>query len=275
MLEYGWPRLRVWAPSALLVSAALFASGCTTIKMTGTPRSGTEQLLLSGTWDAALWQVDFRPLAGKRVFVDPQHINIVDKDWVISSIRRTAAEQGVLLESNKDKAQVVLEGAFGAYGTDERTSKTGLPPVGLMPSVAGVSVTSGATSSALTFGETNRQDAVVKAALFAYDAKTGRIVWESGPILNAEGVRDHFLFSSGPYRLSSMPDVERYPSEAQTQTRRRLWHRLFGIGSGNGSAPAISPAGPAPSAQASSQSQPTPTPPPSQSAKADSSPAVK
>jgi hypothetical protein len=217
-------------PTALLASTALLTGGCTSIKMTGTPRSGTEQLLLTGTWDTALWHIDFRPLAGKRVFVDPQHISVVDKEWVISSIRRTIAEQGALIENNKDKAELILEGAFGAYGTDERTSKTGLPPVGVLPSIGGISVASAGTSSALTFGETNRQDAVVKAALFAYEAKTGRIVWESGPMLNAEGVRDHFFFSSGPYRLSSMPEVEGYPSEAQTQTRKRLWQRLFPIG---------------------------------------------
>lgn len=213
--------------AAFLVAALALPTGCTSVKMTGTPRSGTEQLLLTGAWDTALWNVDFRPLAGARVFVDPQHINVVDKDWVISSIRRMMAEQGVLLENNKDKAQVILEAAFGAYGTDERTTKAGLPPVGLLPSLSGVSVVSTGSSSALTFGETNRQDAVVKAALFAYDVKSGRMVWESGPILNAEGVRDHFFFSSGPYRLSSRPEVEGYPSEAQTQTRKHFWNRLF------------------------------------------------
>ena len=59
------------------------AGGCTSVKMTGTARTGTEQLLLTGTWDDALCRVDFRPLAGTKVFVDPQYIStVVDKDWV-------------------------------------------------------------------------------------------------------------------------------------------------------------------------------------------------
>ena len=80
--------------------------------MTGTPRTGTEQLLLTGTWDDALCHVDFSALAGARVFLDSQFVSVVDKDWLISSIRRTMAEQGVLLENNKDKAQVIVEAAI-------------------------------------------------------------------------------------------------------------------------------------------------------------------
>jgi hypothetical protein len=191
------------------------ASGCTSMKVTGTARTGTEQLLLTGTWDAALSAVDFRPLAGRKVFLDPQYISVVDKDWVISSIRRNMAEQGVLLESNKDKAQVIVEAAFGAYGTDQRN-------------LTGASVVSSGSSTSLTFSQTNQQDAVVKAAMFAYEAKTGQIVWETGPMFNAQGLRDHFFLGSGPYRLSSRPEVEQYPGEAQGRARKRLFHRMMG-----------------------------------------------
>jgi hypothetical protein len=152
----------------------------------------------------------------------------VDKDWVISSIRRTMAEQGVLLEDCKDKAQAIVEVAFGAYGTDQRDSKTGLPGLGLAPSTGGAAVVSNGSSNSLNFSQTNRQDAVIKAALFAYEAKTGRLVWESGTFFNAQGLRDHFLFGHGPYRMSSRPEVEQYPAESQTQTRKHFFQRLFG-----------------------------------------------
>ena len=84
------------------------------------------------------------------------------------------AEHGVLLENNKDKAQVIVEAAFGAYGTDERDRKVGLPGLSLAPSLTtGATVTSSGSSTSLTFSETNQQDAVVKASLFAYEAKSG------------------------------------------------------------------------------------------------------
>jgi hypothetical protein len=213
----------------LLLSAFVlaWAGGCTSIKVTGTARTGTEQLLLTGTWDDALHRVNFQPLAGTKVFVDSQYVTNVDKEWILSSIRRTMAEQGVLLENTKDKAQVILEPAFGAWGTDQRDTTTGLPGLGLGASMTGPAITSSSGSS-LNFSQTNRQDAVVKAALFAYDAKSGRIVWESGVMLNAQGVRDHFVFGHGPYRMSSRGEVEQYPDEAQSQTRKHFFHRFFG-----------------------------------------------
>jgi hypothetical protein len=222
-----------------LVLGATLAGGCTTVKTTGTSRSGTEQLLLTGAWDSALRTVDFRPMAGRRVFLDSQYVTVVDKDWIISSIRRAMAEQGVLLENDKSKAQVIVEAAVGAYGTDDRSCTAGLPQVSLVPSLLGTAVASGAnsstgsgssssSSSALTLSQTTKQDAVVKAALFAYDAKSGEMVWESCPLLDAEGLRDHYVIGAGPYRNSSLTEVDQYPEEAQARTRRRLIHRLSG-----------------------------------------------
>ena len=125
------------------------ASGCTSVTVTGTPRTGTEQLLLTGTLDDAIYHVDFSPLAGSKVFLDTQYVTIVDKDWVISSIRRTMAEQGILLENNKDKAEVIVEAAFGAYGTDQRDRKFGLPGISLTPSLTtGAAVSTGSSQLA-------------------------------------------------------------------------------------------------------------------------------
>jgi hypothetical protein len=203
------------------------------------PGDRTEQLLLTGAWDSALCPVDFRPLAGRRAYLDPQYVTVADKDWILSSIRRTMAEQGVLLENNKDHAEVIVEPAVGAYGTDDRTCTTGLPQVGFVPSLLGTasiagssagssSSSSSSSSSALTISQTNRQDAVVKAALFAYDAKSGHLVWESGPLLSAQGLRDRFVFGTGPYRLSSVPAVDQYPREAQSAARLQAWRELSG-----------------------------------------------
>ena len=217
------------ARGLVVLLVLVVGSGCTSVTVTGTPRTGSEQLLLTGTFDDAIYHVDFSPLTGSKVFLDTQYVTIVDKDWVISSIRRSMAEQGILLENNKDKADVIVEAAFGAYGTDQRDRKFGLPGISLTPSLAtGAAVTAAGTSNALNLSETNQQDAVVKARLYAYDAKTGRLVWETAPLLNAQGLRDHFVIGSGPYRLSSRPEVQQYQNESQSQTRKHLFKQLFG-----------------------------------------------
>ncbi|WP_435008103.1 DUF6655 family protein [Tundrisphaera lichenicola] len=206
------------------------SAGCSTIKSTGTARSGTEQLLLTGAWDAALCRVDFRPLADRRVFLDPRYVTVVDKDWVISSIRRTLARQGALLEDDRAKAEVVVEPSVGAYGTDERSCKVGLPNIAALPTMLGFPslATASTSTSSLNAYQSNQQDAVVKAAFFGYDAKTGRIIWESGPLMNAEGVRDRYVFGTGPNRLASQAEVEHYPPEAESRVRRRFVRRLTG-----------------------------------------------
>jgi hypothetical protein len=214
-------------PRFALALAAALAAGCTTVKSSGTARSGTEQLLLTGAWDCALARVDFRPLAGRKVFLDPQFVTVTDKDWVISSTRRAMAEQGVLLENNKDHAQVIVEPSFGAYGTDERSCTSGLPqgnpllPALVSPTTA-VAGAAGSSTSAMTLTQYSEQDAVVKAALFAYDAKSGQLLWESGPLLGAQGVRDRYFLGTGPIRFGSLPEVTRYPKEVDAKIRRRL-----------------------------------------------------
>ena len=152
----------------------------------------------------------------------------MDKDWVISSIRRTMAEQGVLLENNKDKAQVIVEAAFGAYGTDQRDCKTGLPGVGVTPSLTGpVGRELRLRDVTDPFGD---QPAGCRGqgGDVCLRGQNRQLVWESGPIMNAQGLRDHFVLGSGPYRLSSRPEVEQYPGESQGRARKRLFHRLIG-----------------------------------------------
>jgi hypothetical protein len=102
--------------------------------------------------------------------------------------------------------------------------------VGVVPTLFGLpgitGTSSSSSSSGLNLSQSNQQDAVVKAALFAYDAKSGHLVWESGTITNAEGLRDQFVFGTGPDRRSSLPEVENYPAEAKARVRSRFWSRL-------------------------------------------------
>lgn len=216
---------------AFLLAVTLGGAGCTNFKATGSTRSGTEQLLLTGAWDSALCPVDFSPISGRAVFVDPQFVSVADKDWVVSSLRRHMAMQGVRLENDKAKADLIVEPAVGAYGTDDRSCTFGLPAMSAMPSLLSPALLAGAaasaststsTSSALTISQSNKSDAVVKAAIYAYDAKDGHLVWDSGVLLNAEGLRDHYVTGTGPYRISSLREVEDYPAQAQAQTRRAI-----------------------------------------------------
>lgn len=200
---------------ALLVPGLALAVGCANIsnKITGTPRAGAEQLLLTGTSDCAVGAVDFGPLAGARVFLDASNVEAADKGWVIFSIRRAMAEQGLLLADSSDDAQVIIEAALGAYGTDERSCRFTLPMFGAMGLSNASSSSAASSSSSDLQGLTlkSNQDAVVKLALFGFDAGTRRLIWESGTIERAQFLDRNYIGTENVSRRTSLPDLEAYP----------------------------------------------------------------
>jgi hypothetical protein len=218
------PRIAHGRHAAVVVSALAltFLSGCANIgtKVTGTVRSGTEQLLLTGTADRAVGSIDFRPLAGARVFLDASKVAALDGGWVVFSLRRAMAEQGLLLVDACREAQVIVEAAVGAYGTDDKECSLSLPGVGLVGSLP-VPIT-GLSPSGQVLTKKVKQHAVVKLALFAYDAHSRRLVWESGTMLASEQVNRHSILGVQVRRSSSLPELEHDPR------RRSFFGRLFG-----------------------------------------------
>ena len=53
-----------------VVSALLLHAGCATQKESHTPRTGVEQLLISGAVDQALAKYDLTPIANRNVFLE-------------------------------------------------------------------------------------------------------------------------------------------------------------------------------------------------------------
>src|SRR4051812_21769500 len=159
----------------LALGMGLGLCGCASVttKITGSARAGAEELLLTGTSDRAVGSIDFRPLAGRRVFLDTTQVKATDSGWVIFSLRREMARQGVLLVDDKKMAQTLVEAAVAAYGTDEVDCRFSLPntfSAGVLPLPAG-------TSDAGGLIRKNRQDAVVKLALLAFDARSRELIW--------------------------------------------------------------------------------------------------
>src|SRR5439155_10449112 len=102
--------------------------GCATTRMTDTARTATEQLLISNAVDQAVSQIDFRPLAGKTVFCDPQYLDgAVDRGYVISSLRQQLLAIGATLQDDRAKAEYVVEVRSGAIGTDRHSLLVGVP----------------------------------------------------------------------------------------------------------------------------------------------------
>ena len=189
--------------SILWLALGMASCGCVSVttKITGSSRAGAEQLLLTGTFDRAVGSIDFRPLSGHRVYLETSQVSAADSGWVIFSLRREMARQGLLLVSDKKEAQTLIEAALGAYGTDEVDCRFSLPStfsLGLLPVSTGASATNGLIHK-------NRQDAVVKLALFAYDAKTRQLVWESNTVMECGYLDRQYLGTANISRQTSLP----------------------------------------------------------------------
>jgi hypothetical protein len=198
-----------WAVVLGVLTLFMLPGGCMSVdnKITGTSRAGAEQMLLTGTSDRAISLVDFRPLSGARVYLDTSNVKAADEGWVIFSLRRALAANGALLVAASAEAQVIVEAAVGAYGTDEKDHRFSLPSLSFLGTLP--IPTGGASASALV--RRNRQDAIVKLALFGYDAQTRALVWESGTIQVTQKLDRDFVGGTNFRRKTSMPELENYP----------------------------------------------------------------
>src|SRR5438128_10256326 len=173
-------RYRTWRLIGLILGPGLLlALGCGTTRMTDTQRAATEQLLISNAVDQAVSQLDFRCLAGKQVFFDPQVLdNTVDKGYVASSLRQQLLASGCILQEDRAKATYVVEARAGGVGTDRHSVLVGVPEMNVP------SVLPGQPSHIpkIPFAEKTDQNGVAKVAVFAYNRKTGRPVRQSGAV---------------------------------------------------------------------------------------------
>lgn len=197
-----WPwQRRAIRRGAIAWLLAGIAAGCGTTKVSGTARTADEQLLLTNAWDDALRKVDFRPLAGVPCFLDPQYATSpIDQGWMVSSIRQAMLSQGVLLRPKAEQAQWVVEARVGTYGTNEQNLLIGISQT-TIPAVAGIP---GGTVPEMPLAKRNRQQGVVKLALYAYDRGTGQVTWTSGTQLATSSAKDVYLGGLGPIQSGSI-----------------------------------------------------------------------
>ncbi|WP_152054171.1 DUF6655 family protein [Tautonia marina] len=200
----------------LLIGAG---SGCGSIRVTDTPRSATEQLLLTQAWDEAIGSIDFSQFAATPVKLDDALLAGPDKNWMVYRLRESMARQGVILVDDKEKAEVVIEAAAGVYGTNSNSVILGIPAnnmMGALPFVPPMAMGEAALATRTD------QYGVTRLALFARDTATGHFVWESGTI-DADSYLRNATIGGIALRSGSIE----LPSDRH---RRRMLHRLTGRG---------------------------------------------
>jgi hypothetical protein len=169
--------------------------------MTDTARTATEQLLISNAVDQAVSQIDFRPLAGKTVFCDPQYLDgTVDRGYVISSVRQQLLAIGATLHDERNKAEYVVEVRSGAIGTDRHSLLVGVPQMTVPAIVPGQP----SQIPEIPVAKKTDEQGVAKIALFAYNRHTGQRLWQSGTVQSVSDARDFWIAGLGPFRAGTI-----------------------------------------------------------------------
>jgi uncharacterized protein DUF6655 len=196
------------------------AVGCGTTKWSDTPRTATEQLLISTAVDRAIDNMNFKPLAGKDVYFDATYLEgIVDKNYVVSSLRQHMLAQGVTLVPDKESATYIVEARAGAVGTNHHDVLLGIPAL----SVPGASMIPGAPTAIpeIPFAKTTDQKGIAKIAAFAYNQDTGQPIWQSGVFPVVSNAKDTWILGTGPFQRGSIYDGTRFAGSRLLFSRKK------------------------------------------------------
>jgi hypothetical protein len=199
----GGSRRSVRRALAAAVGAACFLTGCGSTLTSNTPRTATEQLLISDAIDRTVEAIDFSPLRGETVFFDDAKLGeVTDKAYLLSSLRQHLLASGCVLKPTREEATYVVEARAGAIGTDSYDVLFGVPAL-QMPQVAVVPALPAAIPE-IPLAKRREQRGVAKVAVFAYRRDTGEPVWQSGTAKDESNAKNLWVFGAGPFRRGTI-----------------------------------------------------------------------
>ena len=182
---------------AAAATAAVLLAGCATAKTSNTGRTATEQLLISNAVDQSLDKVDFRPFAGRKVFLQEKYVDCQDKNYVIASVRHRLLSQGALLVDKPEDAEIGVEMRAGGVGTDMSESFLGTPEV-VLPGMM--------TIPEIKLVEKNVQTATAKIGLVAYDYASKQVLGNGGQTTAVSDNNNWSVLGVGPIRTGSLKE---------------------------------------------------------------------
>lgn len=201
----------------IVLLLSCLSSGCGTTKS----RSATEQLLLSDAVDRSVASINFRPLAGRSVYLDTQYVKsvkglgFVNADYIISSLRQQMLAANCYLEEERDEAEYIAEVRVGALGADSHDVTYGIPASSSLSSAAALVPNAPPIPMIPEISVAKKADemAVAKIAVFAYHCETRQAVWQSGLAQARSSSKDMWLFGAGPFQSGTIHDGTQFAGE--------------------------------------------------------------
>lgn len=192
---------------------ALTLAGCGTTRSSDTSRTATEQLLISDAIDRAVQTVDLDTLAGQTVYLDDSKLaEIVDRNYLISTLRQHLLANGCLLRDKREDAAFIVEARAGAIGTDRNDLLFGVPSMNV-PQILPMQPTPAAIPE-IPLAKRRDQRGIAKIAVFAYHRETGEPVWQSGIAHQESSANDVWILGAGPFQRGTIYEGTEFAGKA-------------------------------------------------------------
>ena len=175
-------------------------------------RIATEQLLVSDAVDLAVSELDFRPLAGRKVFFDTKYIKnvkgigFVNSEYIVSSLRQQMIAADCRLQTELEEADYVVEARVGTVGTDANEIVYGIPASNALASALSLVPSAPIVPSVpeISLARKDAQTGAAKLAVFAYNRSTGQPVWQSGISKAKSTAKDYWVLGAGPFQRGTI-----------------------------------------------------------------------
>lgn len=157
-----------------------------------------EQLLISNAIDQTLDKTALPPVNGRKVFVDSQFLDSVDKGYIIGSLRQRLLASGASLVDAKEGSDLTVEIVSGGVGTDNVESYLGMPGL----AIPGMPI----ELPEVRVYEKSSQFGTAKLGLVAYATETGNMVYDGGRSLARADDSRWSVMGLGPFQEGSVRD---------------------------------------------------------------------
>ncbi|GIW95867.1 MAG: hypothetical protein KatS3mg110_3908 [Pirellulaceae bacterium] len=207
------------------VGGLLAAAGCGTTQT----QLATQQLILSDAVDRAVARLDFRVLAGQKVYLDDRYIQnikglgFVNSEYIISALRQQMLASGCLLQESPNQADVIVEARVGTLGHDQHDVTYGIPANKTVAALADIVPNAPDLPNIPEISLARRSDQLgaAKIAAYAYDRKTREAIWQSGTSIALSDAKNSWLLGIGPFQTGSIYPSPRFAGERLLAPFRR------------------------------------------------------
>jgi len=164
---------------------SILTGGCrSTIPVTKTSESGSQQLLLNSSADSVISSFDFSPLSGRLCYLDTSGLGEESDGYLPYRIREQMSFHGVRLAESSAQADIIVEAGLAAYGTDAEKDEFGIVEADAIPDFS------------LCIRGT--QFGVAKLSMFAWEKESGQAIWHSGTMRADSYLEIHSAIGSLP-----------------------------------------------------------------------------